>query len=79
MGQLIVRESSDFSLSSADSELDQQHGDNMDFVRSMTSSRKLVDKRFINLYLLRKAHQHKTYFGFDNESLINRPTGAAES
>ena len=54
MSQLIIRESTDFDQSSADSELsDWQNDKNMDYARKMTSSVDLVDKRFINMYLLR--------------------------
>ena len=72
MSQLIIRESTDFDESSADSELSDWQKDNMDYVRRMASSRDLVDKRLTNIYMIRKAHQNKTHFGFENDLLVNR-------
>ena len=37
----------------------------------MTQSTDKVDKRLISLYMLRKAHDQKHVFGFDNELLLN--------
>lgn len=68
----MIRESSNFEETSCDSELSDWQRDNMSHVTRMARSEKKVDKRLINLYMLRKAHQLGHVFGFDNELLINQ-------
>ena len=72
MSQLIIRESTDFDETSDDSDLSDWQRDEMHYARGMTNSKDKVDKRLINMYLIRKAHQQKTYFGFDNELIRTR-------
>ena len=53
---MIIRESSDFDESSADSELSDWQRDDMSFAKQMTQSGEKIDKRLIDLYQLSKAH-----------------------
>lgn len=57
MSRLVIRESTDSELSSAeDFELSDWEMDKMLFANTMAVSKNKVDKRFINTYLIRKAH-----------------------
>ena len=44
----------------------------MAFARNMVESKSKVDQRFVNLYLLRKAHQKNHNFGYDNDLIVDR-------
>lgn len=56
MSQLIIRESTDFEKTSDDDELSDWQKDEMNYAQSMANSKDKVDKRLIDLYLIRKAH-----------------------
>ena len=56
MSQMIIRESDDGSEgTSSDNELSDWKADNMQYAEKMATSTNQVDKRFMNLYLYRKA------------------------
>ena len=38
----------------------------------MVESKKKVDQRLVNLYLMRKAHQKGHIFGFENDLIVER-------
>ena len=50
----------------------------MQYAEKMATSTDPVDKRFMNLYLYRKASQHNIRFGFENDLFLshNRHNGA---
>ena len=73
MAQMIIREDdSQSSNTSPDDELSDWQRDNMDYAEQMANSVDPVDKRFVNLYLLRKADQKNIRFGFTNDSLLSQ-------
>ena len=57
MSQMIIRESSDFSNTSLDDEIDYWERENKNYYREVAASTDKVDKRIVDLYLLRKAGQ----------------------
>ena len=44
----------------------------MAYAQEMANSKDKVDKRFINLYLVRKADQKSIRFGLDNDILLSQ-------
>ena len=72
MSQMIIRESSDGmnsqdrGPSSDDNHSDWQQ-DNMDYATKMIKSSDRVDKRLIDLYMLKRADQAGLHLGFNNE------------
>ena len=54
---MIIRESSDFSNTSLDDEIDYWERENKNYYREVAASTDKVDKRIVDLYLLRKAGQ----------------------
>ena len=44
----------------------------MTYAQEMANSKDQVDKRFINLYLLRKADQKRIRFGLSNDILLSQ-------
>ena len=55
MSNLIIRESSDFSVTSFDSELSNWEHENEQIYRQMPVSTDKIDKRIIDIFMLRKA------------------------
>ena len=73
MAQMIIREDdSQSSNTSPDDELSDWQRDNMAYTAQMAKSVDPVDKRFVNLYLLRKADQKDIRFGFANDILLSQ-------
>ena len=73
MAQMIIREDdSQSSNTSPDDELSDWQRDNMAYAAQMAKSMDPVDKRFVNLYLLRKADQKNIRFGFANDILLSQ-------
>ena len=73
MAQMIIREDdSQSSNTSPDDELSDWQRDNMAYAAQMANSVDPVDKRFVNLYLLRKADQKNIRFGFANDILLSQ-------
>ena len=58
MSQMVIRESGcDDKFSSSDNELSDWEQDTMDFAKRVATSANPVDKRLINMYLIRIAHE----------------------
>ena len=73
MAQMIIREDdSQSENTSSDAELSDWQRDNMAYAAQMANSVDPVDKRFVNLYLLRKADQKDIRFGFANDILLSQ-------
>lgn len=64
MSQMVIRESSNLEETSSDNDLSDWQRDNMDYVKKMTDSNNKVDKKLLNLYRIRKAHQLGIHLGF---------------
>ena len=70
---MIIRESSDGMDSQQDrgTSSDDNHSDwqqdNMDYATKMIKSRDKVDRRLIDLYMLKRADQAGLHLGFNNE------------
>ena len=66
MSQLVVRESSNFEWTSSDAELSDVNRDTKinDHAVKMTKSTDSVDKRLLNIFLMKQAHQEGLKFGF---------------
>ena len=72
MSQMIVRgDDSQPDFTSSDNELSDWQRDNMNYAEKMARSKNRVDKRFINLYIYRKANQNKIHFGLNNDVLLS--------
>ena len=70
---MIIREDdSQSENTSSDAELSDWQRDNMAYAQEMANSKDQVDKRFINLYLLRKADQKNIRFGLSNDILLGQ-------
>ena len=54
---MIIRDSTDFSNTSLDDEIDYWERENKNYYRAVATSTDKVDKRIVDLYLLRKAGQ----------------------
>ena len=72
MSQMIIRESSDGMNSqergqSSDNNLSDWQQDNMDYATKMIKSSRKVDRRLIDLYMLKRADQAGLHLGFNNE------------
>ena len=55
MSHLVIRESSDFSNTSFDSDLSGRERENKNLYQQMAASTDKVDKRIIDVYMLNKA------------------------
>ena len=55
MSHLVIRESSDFSNTSFDSDLSDWGRENKEYYKQMAASTDKVDKRIIDVYMLNKA------------------------
>ena len=72
MAQMIIREDdSQSSNTSPDDELSDWQRDTMAYAKQMANSQDPIDKRFINLYLVRKADQKNIHFGLQNDILLS--------
>ena len=67
-----IRESSNFEETTESGELSDWQKDNMFCAEQLTASKKPVDKRLINLYMMMKARSLGHQFSFDNDILTNR-------
>ena len=77
MAQMIIREDDTQSENtSSDAELSDWQRDNMAYAQEMANSKDQADKRFINLYLIRKADQKNIRFGLSNDILLSQNRGA---
>lgn len=72
MSQLMIRESSNLEETSSDAELSDWGNDDMHYVKRMFESSNKVDKRFIDMYKIRKAHQLGIHFGHREEVEMKR-------
>ena len=70
MSQLMIRESSNLEETSSDAELSDFHKDDMQYIKRMYESSNKVDKRFIDLYKIRKAHQLGIHIGFKDKAVV---------
>ena len=69
MSQMVVRESSNFEWTSSDEDLSDMNLDSKIFehARKMATSSNEVDKRLLNIFVMKQAHQEGLKFGFKNE------------
>ena len=69
LSQLIVRESSNFEWTSDDADLSDKNRDSKinDHAKRMTTSTNVVDKRLLNIFVMKLAHQEGLKFGFKND------------
>ena len=71
MSQMLIRESSNFEETSEDEELSDWGMDDQKYAEKLAKSEEKVDQRLIDLYMIRRAHQIGSHFGFDNQSLLS--------
>ena len=71
---MIIREddSQTSGGTSSDEELSDWQRDNMNYAQKMATSKDPIDRRFINLYIYRKATQKSIRFGLENDILLSK-------
>ena len=67
MSQMVLRESSNFEETSDDEELSDWGLDDLRFANKLAKSKETVDKRLVDIYMLKKAHEKGVVFGFEND------------